>query len=164
METPFLLTNALIYLENSCTSSIFTPVNQPAIKFGTLFLLCDMMSVLASNAYLNKDFFVFDHQVKSLSQFAVDLSFLVEEYAASRGRIPPRKRRKKKSVYIATIEKVWRFCWSITNERGQRKCPEVSSWNSRRILILHQKSAMILFHVALQIMKFALLLFSSHFK
>ena len=110
METPFLLTNALIYLENSCTSSIFTSVNQPAIRFGTLFLLCDMMSVLASNAYLNKDFFVFvfvfDHQVKSLSQFAVDLSFLVEEYAASRGRIPPRKRRKKKSVYIATIEKV----------------------------------------------------------
>ena len=123
METPFLLTNALIYLENSCTSSIFTPVNQPAIRFGTLFLLCDMMSVLASNAYLNKDFFVFDHQVKSLSQFAVDLSFLVEEYAASRGRIPPRKRRKKKSVYIATIEKVWRFCWSITNESGQRKIP-----------------------------------------
>ena len=106
METPFLLTNALIYLENSCTSSIFTPVNQPAIRFGTLFLLCDMMSVLASKAYLNKDFFVFDHQVKSLSQFAVDFSFLVEEYAASRGRIPPRKRRKKKSVYIATIEKV----------------------------------------------------------
>ena len=106
METPFLLTNALIYLENSCTSSIFTPFNQPAIRFGTLFLLCDMMFVLASNAYLKKDFFVFDHQVKSLSQFAVDLSFLVEEYAASRGRIPPRKRRKKKSVYIATIEKV----------------------------------------------------------
>ena len=123
METPFLLTNALIYLENSCTSSIFTPVNQPAIRFGTLFLLCDMMPVLAFNAYLSKDFFVFDHQVKSLSQFAVDLSFLVEEYAASRGRIPPRKRRKKKSVYIATIEKVWRFCWSITNERGPRKIP-----------------------------------------
>lgn len=102
METPFLLTNALIYLENSCTSSIFTP----AIRFGTLFLLCDMMPVLAFNAYLSNDFFVFDHQVKSLSQFAVDLSFLVEEYAASRGRIPPRKRRKKKSVYIATIEKV----------------------------------------------------------
>ena len=83
METPFLLTNALIYLENSCTSSIFTPVNQPVIRFGTLFLLCDMMPVLAFNAYHNKDFFVFDHQVKSLSQFAVDLSFLVEEYAAS---------------------------------------------------------------------------------
>ena len=45
-------------------------------------------------------------QVKSLTQFAVDLGFLIEEYAGSRGKIPPRKRKKKKSLYIATIEKV----------------------------------------------------------
>ena len=45
-------------------------------------------------------------QVKSLSQFAIELGFLVEEYAASRGKLPPRQRRKKKSVYVATIEKV----------------------------------------------------------
>ena len=51
-------------------------------------------------------FYYFIEQVKSLTQFAVDLGFLVEEYAASRGTIPPRKRRKKKSVYVATIEKV----------------------------------------------------------
>lgn len=52
------------------------------------------------------DYFSVDQQVKSLTQFAVELGFLVEEYAASRGKIPPRNRRKKKSVYIATIEKV----------------------------------------------------------
>ena len=52
------------------------------------------------------DCFTINEQVKSLTQFAVELGFLVEEYAASRGKIPPRSRRKKKSVYIATIEKV----------------------------------------------------------
>ncbi len=52
------------------------------------------------------DKFTVIEQVKSLTQFAVELGFLVEEYAASRGQIPPRNRRKKKSVYIATIEKV----------------------------------------------------------
>lgn len=50
--------------------------------------------------------FTINEQVKSLTQFAVELGFLVEEYAASRGKMPPRSRRKKKSVYIATIEKV----------------------------------------------------------
>ena len=43
--------------------------------------------------------------MKSLSAFALDLDFVVEEYAASKGSMPPRQRRKRKAIYIATIEK-----------------------------------------------------------
>ncbi|UYV83107.1 SMARCAL1, partial [Cordylochernes scorpioides] len=41
---------------------------------------------------------IVQEKVRSLSQFAVDLNFHIEEYAGDRGAIPPRKRR-------ATIEK-----------------------------------------------------------
>ena len=43
--------------------------------------------------------------MRELSPFAVDLNFLVEEYAASKGSFPPKKRRQRKTVFICTIEK-----------------------------------------------------------
>lgn len=44
-------------------------------------------------------------KVTSLTPLAVDLGFLVEEYAGSKGSVPPRKRRNKHALYVCTIEK-----------------------------------------------------------
>ncbi|XP_071523890.1 uncharacterized protein [Panulirus ornatus] len=44
-------------------------------------------------------------KVRGLAPFGVELEFLVEEYAGSRGTFPPKPRRKKHVIYVATIEK-----------------------------------------------------------
>jgi len=57
-------------------------------------------------------------QVRGLSAFAVELDFLVEEYAASKGQFPPHQRRKRQSLYVATIEKANSLVNSLT-EHGR---------------------------------------------
>ncbi|KAK3878848.1 hypothetical protein Pcinc_016536 [Petrolisthes cinctipes] len=46
-----------------------------------------------------------ENKVHGLSIFGVELGFLVEEYAGSRGSFPPKPRKNKHVVYVATIEK-----------------------------------------------------------
>ena len=53
---------------------------------------------------VKSSYIFFYHQVRGLSEFALELNFLVEEYAGAKGQMPPR-RRKKNCIYIATIEK-----------------------------------------------------------
>ncbi|XP_023244367.1 helicase POLQ-like [Centruroides sculpturatus] len=64
-------------------------------------LLCNKQSALFILPYIS----IVQEKIKSLSPFALELDFLIEEYAGSRGRFPPVKRRKRQTLFIATIEK-----------------------------------------------------------
>ncbi|XP_043472655.1 helicase POLQ-like isoform X1 [Leptopilina heterotoma] len=48
---------------------------------------------------------IVQEKVQSMSTFGLDMGFLIEEYAAGKGAYPIKKRRKKNSIYICTIEK-----------------------------------------------------------
>ncbi|XP_075221945.1 mutagen-sensitive 301 [Lycorma delicatula] len=64
-------------------------------------ILCREKNVIFVMPYVS----IVQEKVRSLSPFAVELGFLIEEYAGAKGQFPPQKRRRKHTVFIATIEK-----------------------------------------------------------
>ncbi|VDK81710.1 unnamed protein product [Litomosoides sigmodontis] len=64
---------------------------------------------------------IVQEKVNSLSSFEDKCKICVEEYAASKGRLPPIKRLRGKSIYVATIEKANMLINSLieTNRIGE---------------------------------------------
>ena len=63
---------------------------------------------------------IVQEKVKALAPFSVSLGFSVEEYAGVKGSFPPRKKRKRKTIFICTIEKAASLLNSLI-ENGKRQ-------------------------------------------
>ncbi|XP_030372629.1 helicase POLQ-like [Scaptodrosophila lebanonensis] len=64
-------------------------------------LLCRERDVLFILPYVS----IVQEKVSAMSPFAIALDFIVDEYTAGKGKCPPMARRKRRSLFVASIEK-----------------------------------------------------------
>ncbi|XP_039964616.1 helicase POLQ-like [Bactrocera tryoni] len=64
-------------------------------------VLCREKDVLFILPYVS----IVQEKVSAMSPFAIAMNFIVDEYTAGKGKCPPMKRKKRKCIFIASIEK-----------------------------------------------------------
>ncbi|XP_058067138.1 helicase POLQ-like [Anopheles bellator] len=64
-------------------------------------VLCRLRNVIFVVPYVS----LAQEKIIALSPFSVELNFLLEEYSGGKGQCPPRRRRKKNTIFVCTIEK-----------------------------------------------------------
>ncbi|KII62067.1 Helicase POLQ-like protein [Thelohanellus kitauei] len=81
-----------------------------------LILMREVLSNHKNAIYIVPFVSLAHEKVSSLAPLGCSLGFHVEEYASSKGCIPPRKRYKRNSIYVATIEKASLLINSLIEE------------------------------------------------
>ncbi|KAH8365770.1 hypothetical protein KR093_004238, partial [Drosophila rubida] len=64
-------------------------------------ILCQERNVLFILPYVS----IVQEKVSAMAPFAIALDFIVDEYTAGKGKCPPQTQQKRRSLYIASIEK-----------------------------------------------------------
>ncbi|XP_050092163.1 helicase POLQ-like [Anopheles aquasalis] len=75
-------------------------------------VLCRLHNVIFIVPYVS----LAQEKMIALSPFSIELQFLLEEYSGGKGQCPPRKRRKKNTIFVCTIEKAMMLMDSLVEE------------------------------------------------
>lgn len=75
-------------------------------------LLCYKKNTIFILPYVS----IVQEKIKTLTPFALELGFYLEEYAGPKGKFPPTKRLHKQSLFVCTIEKAHALFNSLVSE------------------------------------------------
>ncbi|ETN64346.1 DNA polymerase theta [Anopheles darlingi] len=75
-------------------------------------VLCRLRNVIFIVPYVS----LAQEKMIALSPFSIELQFLLEEYSGGKGQCPPRRRRKKNTIFVCTIEKAMMLMDSLVEE------------------------------------------------
>lgn len=80
-------------------------------------LLCYKKNVIFILPYVS----IVQEKIRSMTSFALELGFCLEEYAGPKGKFPPTKRLHKRTLYICTIEKAHALFNALVSEGREKE-------------------------------------------